>query len=296
MANRASSQVDEIKAGQSGAMSVVNPMAYIAPFSLSGTQLVYADWVLAQISGGNEIAIFYPAGTALPIVLPSFQTIFPGVRFPKVSAKMITGQGVLTGTLVGGTGYTNGTYTGKALTGGSGNGAIATIVVAGGIITSVTITTPGKGYVIGDTLSASGLGAGTLFSWTVLTAQPPTFTYLDGATILTTEVTVGLPDTVSIDVDNAGGVLGDNILLTISGAVGGVGGAVPGSSTPYPFTQADLVAFGSQFYLPLTLPSGKRPIYVESNGIEVITNYNSGTSKLYGFANNSAQTIVVYVI
>ena len=55
----------------------------------------------------------------------------------------------------GGTLYTNGTYTNKALTGGSGSGATATIVVAGGIVTSVTIYTKGKNYVVGDTLSAS---------------------------------------------------------------------------------------------------------------------------------------------
>jgi hypothetical protein len=55
----------------------------------------------------------------------------------------------------GGTLYTNGTYTNQALTGGSGSGATATIVVAGGIVTSVTIFSKGKNYVVGDALSAS---------------------------------------------------------------------------------------------------------------------------------------------
>jgi hypothetical protein len=55
----------------------------------------------------------------------------------------------------GGSSYTNGTYTNKALTGGSGSGATATIVVAGGTVTSVTIYTKGTDYVVGDTLSAS---------------------------------------------------------------------------------------------------------------------------------------------
>jgi len=55
----------------------------------------------------------------------------------------------------GGSSYTNGTYTNIALTGGSGTGATATIVVAGGVVTSVTIYTKGKNYVVGDTLSAS---------------------------------------------------------------------------------------------------------------------------------------------
>lgn len=67
-------------------------------------------------------------------------------------------------TLVPGSGYTNGTYTNFALTGGTGTGARATITVAGGVITSVVLTALGSGYTVGDTLSASGLGAGTLFS------------------------------------------------------------------------------------------------------------------------------------
>ena len=70
-----------------------------------------------------------------------------------------------TGTLVGGSLYTNGTYTAVSLTGGSGTGAKATIVVSGAVVSSVTITTAGNGYVVGDTLSAlasaiGGTGSG----------------------------------------------------------------------------------------------------------------------------------------
>jgi hypothetical protein len=75
-------------------------------------------------------------------------------------------------TLVGGTSYTNGTYTVVALTGGSGSGAKATIVVAGGSVTSVTITTPGNGYAVGNTLSATAAsigGTGSGFSIKVAT-------------------------------------------------------------------------------------------------------------------------------
>ena len=55
----------------------------------------------------------------------------------------------------GGSSYTNATYTNQALTGGSGTGATATIVVAGGVVTSVTIYTKGTDYVVGNTLSAA---------------------------------------------------------------------------------------------------------------------------------------------
>lgn len=69
--------------------------------------------------------------------------------------------------LVGGSSYTNGTYTNVPLTGGSGSAALAIVVVAGNVVTGVTITNPGKLYAIGDTLSAASGnigGTGTGFS------------------------------------------------------------------------------------------------------------------------------------
>jgi len=73
-------------------------------------------------------------------------------------------------TFTAGSGYTNGTYLNKALTGGSGTGATATIVVSGGAVTSVTITGYGVDYVVGDVLSAS-LPAGSSFSMTLTTVK-----------------------------------------------------------------------------------------------------------------------------
>ena len=80
---------------------------------------------------------------------------------------IIQGQLSGLGTITGGTGYTNGTYYNVALTGGSGSDATATIVVAGGSVFSVVITTSGCRYIVGDTLSAAAAdigGAGSGFS------------------------------------------------------------------------------------------------------------------------------------
>lgn len=77
-----------------------------------------------------------------------------------------------TGTLVGGSSYVNGTYTTVTLTGGTGSGAKATIVVSGNAVTSVTITAGGNGYKVGDTLSATAAsigGSGSGFSCAVAT-------------------------------------------------------------------------------------------------------------------------------
>jgi hypothetical protein len=78
-------------------------------------------------------------------------------------------------TLVGGSGYVNGTYTNVSLTGGSGAGAKATIVVGGGAVTSVTVTTFGAGYQVGNLLSASNTslgGTGAGFSISVASLYP----------------------------------------------------------------------------------------------------------------------------
>lgn len=77
--------------------------------------------------------------------------------------------------LVGGTGYTNGTYTGVPLTGGSGTTALATIVVSGGLVTSVSInstgTNAGINYLANDVLSASAASIGGTGSGFTITVQ-----------------------------------------------------------------------------------------------------------------------------
>jgi hypothetical protein len=70
-------------------------------------------------------------------------------------------------TLSAGSGYTNGTYSDVALTGGTGSGAKATIVVSAGVVTSVTITANGSGYTIGDELTYALPGGGTNFKITL---------------------------------------------------------------------------------------------------------------------------------
>ena len=89
--------------------------------------------------------------------------------------EMQFGGGILTlGTVTGGTLYTNGTYTNVSLTGGTGTGAKATIVVSGGSVTTVTITTAGNYYLVGDVLSATAAsigGTGSGFSVPVATSD-----------------------------------------------------------------------------------------------------------------------------
>lgn len=77
------------------------------------------------------------------------------------------------GAITPGSLYTNGAYTGVALTGGAGSGATADITVAGGAVTVVTLVNPGTGYAVGNTLSATAAsigGTGSGFSIPVASA------------------------------------------------------------------------------------------------------------------------------
>lgn len=77
-----------------------------------------------------------------------------------------TDDGVATfGSVTAGSGYTNGTYENVPLSGGSGSGALATVVVASTVVSTVTKTKAGSGYKVGDVLSvpaefAGGTGTG----------------------------------------------------------------------------------------------------------------------------------------
>ena len=70
-------------------------------------------------------------------------------------------QGLITGlalTFASGSLYTNGVYQNVPLTGGSGIGATADIVITGQTVVSVTLQFGGNFYVAGDLLSCSSLG------------------------------------------------------------------------------------------------------------------------------------------
>lgn len=110
----------------------------------------------------------------------------------------------------GGTGYNSGgsaTFFSVPLTGGTGQGALATIVVTSGVVTAVTITFVGNGnYVAGDVLSASNVnlgGTGSGFSTTII------FVFAYG-------------DVIAVDQATGNFVLADATYQDIIGTVTGV--------------------------------------------------------------------------
>jgi hypothetical protein len=90
-------------------------------------------------------------------------------------------QGVITAfdTITGGSAYNNGTYYNVGLTGGSGTYAHATVVVAAGAVTSVTLNNGGSLYAVGGILTTANTnigGSGAGFSVPVLSVANTTGT------------------------------------------------------------------------------------------------------------------------
>jgi uncharacterized protein len=93
------------------------------------------------------------------------------------------------------------TYTSVALTGGTGTGAQATVVCSGNTITSITVTTAGTGYVIGDslTIAANALGTASSTATIVLDAADIVNAYANAFTIKTISEGVIMNSSSSID-------------------------------------------------------------------------------------------------
>lgn len=144
---------------------------------------IQADWETSVKTLVTTISTSVTSGSPL-LLLTTYNTlvevdqIAEATQVPSGTTVLaITSSGIQTlGAVTGGSGYTNGTYTNVPLTGGSGLAARATVVVSGGAVTTVTITSVGAGYQVGDVLSAAntsigGTGAGFSVPVTALWAQ-----------------------------------------------------------------------------------------------------------------------------
>lgn len=95
--------------------------------------------------------------------------------------------------------------------------------------------------------------------------------------------------------------------VPVSGYIS-IAGVVPVTGTPsqggtgasrFTYDQTALLFDGTQWYLPLMLPANLVPVSALTNGVGIpIDNYNQNftPSRLYGFANDSTQVIVITVI
>jgi hypothetical protein len=134
--------------------------AYPTPTS-TGTPKYYALFG-SQYSNANELSFILG-----PTPDSAYSTELHYFYYP---VSIVQGAVSGSGTITGGSLYTNGTYNNVALSGGSGSGAYADIIVSGQTVTSVTIKNGGSFYVIGDQLtcpSSSIGGSGSGFTCTI---------------------------------------------------------------------------------------------------------------------------------
>ena len=149
----------------------------------SGVTAANAQWVEGGAGVTFQGGTYYVASSltlsapltfqASALLKPNFFITLNGpITAPQSQIFSLGNSGVLAvlSRVTGGNSYTNGTYTNVPLTGGTGSGAQATITVAGGAVTSATLTANGTGYLAGDSVSAAASsigGTGSGFSCTV---------------------------------------------------------------------------------------------------------------------------------
>lgn len=122
---------------------------YKAPANTSITSPSYTFTGLTRVglaanTTNNTLSLVSTSGESLTVA-PTLITSYRDLNFDKLS--------VTSSSFIGGEGYTDGSYTGLLLSGGTGTGLSANVTVVGGSVTAVTITNSGEGYVAGDKLS-----------------------------------------------------------------------------------------------------------------------------------------------
>jgi flagellar hook-basal body protein len=182
---------------------------------------------------GEQTALIATSSKPLGSPAPTQQTISNGVlTYVSGGSELLSSEIGTLGGVTGGSGYTNGTYT-AALSGGSGTGATATVVIAEGIVSSATLVNPGIGYKQGDflTIDPSIIGNGSGFSVpvsTLVTNRIGTLAAVTGGT--------GAPNngtTLNVALTGGSGT-GAIATVTISGAApGGVSVTITNPGTGY---------------------------------------------------------------
>ncbi len=120
---------------------------------------------LSDMRGGKTLDVTGFAPTVINAGHMVIRETATGNYKPMPATELSKDGAATLGTVVPGSGYTNGTYENVPLSGGSGAGALATVVVAGAVVSTITITQKGAGYKVGDSLGvpaayAGGTGSG----------------------------------------------------------------------------------------------------------------------------------------
>ena len=192
------------------------------------TKGVYAGVPLTDGSGTGAVATITvnSSSEVSDVAITSGGTDYLVGDVVSAVASSIGGVGLITvlGAITGGSSYTTGTYVNVPLTGGSGTGATANITVSGGVVSAVSLSSPGINYTAGDTLSAASANiGGTGSGFSILVSSVETTGANFSATVATLNTYNNVPMTggtgtgakANITV-NAGGQV-SSVILTSGG-------------------------------------------------------------------------------
>jgi hypothetical protein len=187
----------------SGSFAAGNGITFTGTNPTTVSTATYSAGTGITFAGSNPITISVSASSGTPAIpsrataigldlhlFGAIQTIGysaagdgGGATFKNVGAAAFTDTYITgTPTLVGGSGYTNGTYLGVPLGGGTGLGCASSVTVSGGAVTSVSIVIPCAGYVVGDVLTTPNSfvgGTGSGFTYTVTSISTPKASFTD---------------------------------------------------------------------------------------------------------------------
>ena len=139
----------------------------------SGIPEAGRDMISSYTAGGTDGTAGTYTGEVTTVSPTGGSGLTVDVTTSASPGKLVTTADELLGSItVNPTDCVNDTYTNVSLTGGTGTGAVATVVCTGNTISGITVTTQGSGYVVSDTLTiaAEALGAGSSAATIVLVA------------------------------------------------------------------------------------------------------------------------------
>ena len=173
--------------------AIPNNPNVVAPLTKTGTNPIVLSCPTCNTSPNSGAAPFPSRAAAALIDLSAYSTITTqgyatagdggGAVFQKVGAVPFQDTYIQSGTIAGGSGYTNGTYNNIPLSGGSGVGCAGQVVVSGNAVTAVNISIPCAAYAVGDVLSTTNsfLGGGSGFTYTVTVESTALASFADAA-------------------------------------------------------------------------------------------------------------------
>ncbi|MCK1718861.1 hypothetical protein [Bradyrhizobium sp. 141] len=178
--------------------TITNNIQAGGPITITGTNPLIIGCPTCNTSPASATSAIFVASraTAATLDLSSYSVVKTGgyatagdggeATFTKVVGAPFKDTYITAGSLTGvGSGYTNGTYLGVRMTGGVGQGCMAKVTVAGGVVTAVDLSGNFcNGYAVGNVLTPTvsdigGTGSGA--AYTVSTISSPTASFTDSA-------------------------------------------------------------------------------------------------------------------